>query len=64
MELVLYFCTARGPIGGSRGAVHLMKDAVVVCLKQHAVVPTKRTLVEIVDKQMIESADTPGAKRS
>ena len=50
MELLLYFCTGRGPIGSIRGAVNLLKDAVIIGLKQHAGAPPKKTLVEIVDK--------------
>ena len=43
MELLLYFCTGRGPIASSRGAVNLMKDAVIVALKQHSGSPPKKS---------------------
>ena len=51
MELLLYFCTGRGPIGSIRGTVNLLKDAVIIGLKQHDKAPEKKTPVEIVDKE-------------
>ena len=64
MELLLYFCTARGPIGGMKAAVNLMIDAVIVALAQHAEAPRKRTPVEIVEKQSIAGADFSGFPRA
>ena len=64
MELVLYFCEARGLIGSLSGAVNLMKDAVVVGLKQHGVVLSKRTPVQIVDQQSKVGTDSYGAMRA
>ena len=61
MELVLYFCTARGPIGGMRGAINLMRDAMIVAVKQHSVAPQKRTPVDIVERQSIGGADSSGS---
>jgi len=47
MEVVIYFATGRGAIGGSEGMLYAMKDAMVIPIQQHVMLPAKSLHVPI-----------------
>ena len=46
-EVVIYFGTGRGPIGGLPGMIYLMKDSLIVPLGQKFLPPGKKSQIEI-----------------
>ena len=61
-ELLLYFCTAQGPIGSLTGAIDLMNDAVVVGLQHQVIVSNRRASLPIADQR--SQTDPSGAMRA
>jgi len=50
MEVVIYFATGRGAIGGSEGMLYAMKDAMVIPIQRHVMLPSKSLHVPITGK--------------
>ena len=50
VEVVVYFATGRGPIGGTEGMLYVMKDAAIVPVTRHTVMPTKSINIPILNK--------------
>jgi len=50
MEVVIYFATGRGAIGGSEGMLYAMKDAMVIPIQRHVVMPAKSLHLPITAK--------------
>ena len=50
-EVLVFFGTGRGPIGTSAGAIHLMKDAVIVPLGQKFLGGTLKEEIIITDEK-------------
>ena len=50
MEVVIYFATGRGPIGGLEGMLYAMKDAMVIPIQRHLVMPAKSLHLQITCK--------------
>eukprot|EP00973_Karenia_brevis_P083005 11508605-Karenia_brevis.AAC.1 len=46
-QVVLYFCTGRGPIGEAKGCVYLFKDAIIVMTRKTSTIVPKRVEIDI-----------------